>query len=276
MFFNKNKALAFVLVLSFLFHTPSGSFFFLYHHSKRDKQLHSVYIKFFPYSSLSEFETQADNLHLSFFHLLRLYQFLIFKFLKMKHIYSKSAFKKYRQSKGGSSTHYQRWAETFTEPSPGPAISRPNPPSDFTIRSDDSIIEIEDPEPCSSSSFYSGAPGELSTLSISTESPSPRSLNRDLAPTIPYAIPSCSYHHSLQIGRPPSHGLFQTTLFRPYVPTLEDFLSVGFHRSKGQAPTFIRTCSNMVLVNDAMFSHWYGISYPLRNPKHECAHFVNK
>ena len=71
----------------------------------------------------------------------------------MKHIYSKSAFKKYRQSKGVSSTHYQRWAETFTEPSPGPSISRPNPPSDFTIRSDDSIIEIEDPEPCSSSSF---------------------------------------------------------------------------------------------------------------------------
>ena len=71
----------------------------------------------------------------------------------MKHIYSKSAFKKYRQSKGVSSTHYQRWAETFTEPSPGPSISRPNSPSNFTIRSDDSIIEIEDPEPCSSSSF---------------------------------------------------------------------------------------------------------------------------
>ena len=194
----------------------------------------------------------------------------------MKHIYSKSAFKKYKQSRGGSSTHYQRWTETFTEPSPGPSISRPNPPSNFTMRSDDSIIEIEDPEPCSSSSFHSGAPGELPTLSISTESPSPRSLNRDLAPTIPYAIPSWSYHHSLQIGQPPSHGLFQTTLFRPYVPTLEDFLSVGFHRSKGQAPTFMRTCSNMVLVNDAMFSHWYGISYPLRNPKHECAHFVNK
>ena len=162
------------------------------------------------------------------------------------------------------------------EPSPGPSISRPNPPSNFTMRSDDSIIELEDSEPCSSSSFHSGAPGELPTLSISTESPSPRSLNRDLAPTIPYAIPSWSYHHSLQIGRPPSHGLFQTTLFRPYVPTLEDFLSVGFHRSKGQAPTFMQTCSNMVLVNDAMFSHWYCISYPLRNPKHECAHFVNK
>ena len=41
------------------------------------------------------------------------------------------------------------------------------------MRSDDSIIEIEDPEPCSSSSFHSGAPGELSTLSISTKSPSP-------------------------------------------------------------------------------------------------------
>ena len=117
----------------------------------------------------------------------------------MKHIYSKSAFKKNRQSRGGSSIHYQRWTETFIEPSPGPSISRPNPPSTFTMRSDDSIIEIEDPEPCSSSSFHSGAPGELSTLSISTESPSPRSLNRDLAPTIPYAIPSWSYHHSLQI-----------------------------------------------------------------------------
>ena len=74
----------------------------------------------------------------------------------------------------------------------------------------------------------------------------------------------------------PLMACFQTTLFRPYVPTLEDLLSVGFHRSKGQAPTFMRTCLNMVLVNDAMFSHWYGISYPLRNPKHECAHFVNK
>ena len=131
-----------------------------------------------------------------FSHLLRLYQFLIFKFLKMKHIYSKSAFKKYRQPRGGSSTHYQKWTETLT----GPSISRPNPPSNFTMRSDDSIIEIEDPEPCSSSSFHSGAPWELPTLSISTESPSPRSLNRDWAPTIPYAIPSWSYHHSLQIG----------------------------------------------------------------------------
>ena len=157
----------------------------------------------------------------------------------MKHIYSKSAFKKHRQSRGGSSTHYQGWTETFIEPSPGPSISRPNPPSNLTMRSDDSIIETEDPEPCSNSSFYSAAPGELPTLSISTESPSPRSLNRDLAPTIPYAIPSWSYHHSLQFGQPPSHGLFQTTLFRPYVPTLEDLLSVGFHRSKGQAPTFM-------------------------------------
>ena len=144
------------------------------------------------------------------------------------------------------------------------------------MRLDDSIIGIEDPEPCSSSSFHSGAPGEWPTLYIFTESPSPRSLNRDLAPTIPYAIPLWSYPHSLQIGWPSSHGLFQTTLFRPYVPTLEDFLSAGFHRSKGQAPTFMQTCSNMVLVNDAMFSHWYGISYSLRNPKHECAHFVNK
>ena len=105
-----------------------------------------------------------------FSHSLRLYQFLIFKFLKMKHIYSKSAFKKYRQSRGGSSTHYQRWTETFIEPSSGPSISRPNPPSNFTMRSDDSIIEIEDPEPCFSSSFHSGAPGELPTLSQSEES----------------------------------------------------------------------------------------------------------
>ena len=157
----------------------------------------------------------------------------------MRHIYSKSAFKKYRQSRGGPLTHYQRWTETFIEPPPGPSIFRPNPPSTSTMRSDDSIIETEDPEPCSSSSFHSGAPGEFSTLSISNESPSPRSLNRDLAPTIPYAIPSWSYRHSLQIGRPPSHSLFQTTLFRSYVPTLEDFLSAGFHRSKGQAPTFM-------------------------------------
>ena len=117
----------------------------------------------------------------------------------MRHIYSKSNFKKYRQSRGGPSTHCQRWTKTFVEPSPGPSISRPNPPPTSTMRSDDSIIKIEDPEPCSSSSFHSGAPGELPTLSISTESPSPRSLNRDLAPTIPYLIPSWSYQHSLQI-----------------------------------------------------------------------------
>ena len=77
----------------------------------------------------------------------------------MKHIYSKSAFEKHRQSRGGSSTHYQGWTENFIEPSPGPLISRPNPPSNFTMRSDDSIIEIEDPEPCSSSSFHSGPLG---------------------------------------------------------------------------------------------------------------------
>ena len=118
----------------------------------------------------------------------------------MRHIYSKSAFKKYRQSRGGPWTHYQRWTETFIEPPPGPSISRPNPPSTSTMRSDDSIIKIEHPEPCSSSSFHSGAPWELLTLSISTESPSPRSLNRDLAPTIPYTIPSWSYQCSLQIG----------------------------------------------------------------------------
>ena len=152
----------------------------------------------------------------------------------MKHIYSKSAFKKYRQSRGGSSTHYQRWTETFKEPSPGPSISRPNPPSNFTMRSDDSIIEIEDPEPCSSSSFYSAAPGELPTLSISTESPSPRSLNRDLAPTIPYAIPSWSYRHSLQIGRPPSHGLFR----QPYLGHMSLLWKIscllGFTGAKGR------------------------------------------
>ena len=137
------------------------------------------------------------------------------------------------------------------------------------MRPDDSIIKIQDPDPYSSSSLYSRAPGKLPTLSISAESPSPRSFNRNLAPTIPYVISSWSYRHSLQIGRPPSHGLFQTTLFRPYVPTLEDFLSAGFHRSKWQALTFMRSCSNMVLVNDAMFSHWYCISYPLKNPRHE-------
>ena len=94
----------------------------------------------------------------------------------MRHIYSKSAFKKYRQSRGGPSTHYQRWTETFIEPPPGPSISRPNRPSTSTRSSDDSIIKIEGPKPCSNSSFHSGAPGELPTLSIFTESPSPRSL----------------------------------------------------------------------------------------------------
>ena len=118
----------------------------------------------------------------------------------MRHIYSKSPFKKYRQSRGGPLTHYQRWTETFIEPPPGPSNSRPNPPSTSTMRSDDSIIKIDDPDPCSSFSFHSEAPGELPILSISTESPSPRSLNRDLAPTIPYAISSWSYRHSLQIG----------------------------------------------------------------------------
>ena len=118
----------------------------------------------------------------------------------MRHIYSKSAFKKYEQSSGGPSTYSQRWTETFIEPPPGPPNSRSNPPSTSTMWSDDSIFKIEDPEPCSSSSFHSGAPGELPTLSISAESPSPRSFNRNLAPTIPYAIPSWSYQHSLQIG----------------------------------------------------------------------------
>ena len=70
--------------------------------------------------------------------------------------------------------------------------------------------------------------------------------------------------------------LISDNLIKAICPYSGRFAAVGFHRSKGQAPTFMQTCSNMVLVNDAMFSHWYGISYPLRNPKHECAHFVNK
>ena len=118
----------------------------------------------------------------------------------MRHIYSKSAFKKYKQSRGGPSTHYQKWTDTFTRPPPEPSNSRASLPSTSTMKPDDSIIKIEDSEPCSSSSLYSGAPGELPILSISTESPSPRSFNRNLAPTIPYVIPSWSYHHSLQIG----------------------------------------------------------------------------
>ena len=118
----------------------------------------------------------------------------------MRYIYSKSTFKKCEQSSGGPTTYYQRWTETFIEPPPGPSNSRSNPPSTSTMRSDDSIFKIEDAEPCSSSYFHSGAPWELPTLSISAESPSPRSFNRNLAPTIPYAIPSWSYRHSLQIG----------------------------------------------------------------------------
>ena len=159
----------------------------------------------------------------------------------MKHIYSKSAFKKYRQSRGGSSTHYQRWTETFTEPSPGPSISRPNPPSNFTMR-----VRW----------FYYWNRGSWTLFQFFFSFRGPWGV-----------IYSLHFYRESQS---------KESLFRPYVPTLEDLLSVGFHRSKGQAPTFMRTCSNMVLVNDAMFSHWYGISYPLRNPKHECAHFVNK
>ena len=155
MFFNKNKALALHLLYLFLFHTAFTSFFFLYIITVKEINSFTLFASSsFPTHLCLSLKLRRTTCIFPFSHLFRLYQFLILKFLKMKHIYSKSAFKKYRQSKGGSSTHYQRWAETFTEPSPGPSISRPNPPSNFTIRSDDSIIEIEDPEPCSSSSFH--------------------------------------------------------------------------------------------------------------------------
>ena len=67
LFFNRNKDLALHSFYLFFFTLLFLLLFFLYNLSKRDKQFHSVYIKLFPYSSLSEFETQADNLHLSFF-----------------------------------------------------------------------------------------------------------------------------------------------------------------------------------------------------------------
>ena len=99
---------------------------------------------------------------------------------------------------------------------------------------------------------------------------------RDEAPTIPYSIPPSSFHGSLQIGRPCHPGLYRTTLYRPYVPNLEDLLSSSYHRNRGQAPTFVRLRYNTILVNDAMFSHWFRITYPMRNIKEECAWFVNK
>ena len=113
-------------------------------------------------------------------------------------------------------------------------------------------------------------------LSISTENANLAREYRDEAPTIPYSIPPSSFHGSLQIGRPCHPGLYRTMLYRPYVPDLEDLLSSSYHRNRGQAPTFVRSRFNTILVNDAMFSHWFRITYPMRNIKEECAWFVNK
>ena len=113
-------------------------------------------------------------------------------------------------------------------------------------------------------------------LSISTENANLAREYRDEAPTIPYSIPPSSFHGSLQIGQPCHPSLYRTTLYRPYVPNLEDLLSSSYHRNRGQAPTFVRSCFNTILVNDAMFSHWFRITYPMKNIKEECARFVNK
>ena len=113
-------------------------------------------------------------------------------------------------------------------------------------------------------------------LSILTENANLAREYRDEAPTIPYSIPPSYFHGSLQISRPCHSGLYRTTLYRPYVPNLEDLLSSSYHRNRGQAPTFVRSHFNTILVNDAMFSHWLRITYPMRNIKEECAQFVNK
>ena len=141
----------------------------------------------------------------------------------------------------------------------------------------------------SSSSFRPGPPNiidwslsslnpvlDSTPLSVSTENTNLAREYRDEAPTIPYSIPPSSFHGSLQIGRPNCSGLYRTTLYRPYVPNLEDLLSSSYHRNRGQAPTFIHSRYNTILVNDAMFCHWFRITYPMRNPKEECAQFVNK
>ena len=117
---------------------------------------------------------------------------------------------------------------------------------------------------------------DFTPLSVSTESANLAREYRDEAPTIPYSISPGSFHGSLQIGLPNHSGLYRTTLYRPYVPNLEDLLSSSYHRNRGQAPTFICARDNTVLVNDAMFCHWFRITYSLRNPKEECAYFVNK
>ena len=122
----------------------------------------------------------------------------------------------------------------------------------------------------------SGSALDSTPLSILTENANLAREYRDEAPTIPYSIPPSSFHGSLQIGRPCHPGLYRTTLYRPYVPNLEDLLSTSYHRNRGQAPTFVRSRFNTILVNDAMFSHWFRITYPMRNIKEECARFVNK
>ena len=81
-------------------------------------------------------------------------------------------------------------------------------------------------------------------LSISTENAILAREYRDEAPTIPYSIPPSSFHGFLQIGRPCHPGLYRTTLYRPYVPNLEDLLSTSYHRNRGQAPTFVRSRFN--------------------------------
>ena len=116
---------------------------------------------------------------------------------------------------------------------------------------------------------------DLTPLSISTENANLAKEYRDEAPTMPYSIPPGSFHGSLQIGRP-CPSLYRTTLYRPYVPSVEDLLSSSYHRNRGQAPTFVQSRYNTILVNDAMFCHWFRISYPMRNPREECAQFVNK
>ena len=120
MFFNKNKALALYLFFIFSFsYSFSSFFFFFFFFIIIVKEINSFTLftsSSFPTHLCLSLKLRQTTCIFPFSHSLSFYQFLIFKFLRMKHIYSKSAFKKYWQCRGGSSTYYQRWTETFTEP----------------------------------------------------------------------------------------------------------------------------------------------------------------
>ena len=182
----------------------------------------------------------------------------------MIHIYSCQGRKGSTQPRGSEGSPQNESIPTLKSLSPRPSTSQQISSSSSGFRSDfPNTMDW---------SFSSSHPSlDFTPLSISTENANSGREYRDEAPTIPYSIPPSSFHGSLQIGRPCHPGVYRTTLYRPYVPNVEDLLSSSYHRNRGQAPTFVHSRYNTVLVNDAMFSHWFRITYPMRNPKEECA-----